>query len=161
MVRAARDLTHVGQLSSLLGAFFGTTFAHLFFQSYRELAPAPFWKPTSPSSTSPRSSASSSSNQPAFVNPNPYGGQKRAAGKVYTPKIYGFRVSERAKSGPRMQWMRLRPENPDELDLVDWRGRWIDDDDHYDDDEEQIDEDRPMEDFDPVSLCSQYTASAH
>ncbi|KAM5540463.1 hypothetical protein V8D89_005921 [Ganoderma adspersum] len=131
------------------GAFFGTTFAHLFFQSYRELAPAPFWKHASPSSTSPRSSASSSSNQPPFVNPNPYGGQKRAAGKVYIPKIYGFRVSERAKSGPRMQWMRLRPENAEELDLVDWRGRWIDDDDHYDDDEEHVDEDRPMEDFDP------------
>ncbi|KAG5220694.1 casein kinase regulatory [Salix suchowensis] len=29
---------------TLPGAFFGTTFAHLFFQSYRELAPAPFWK---------------------------------------------------------------------------------------------------------------------
>ncbi|KAH9943480.1 casein kinase II regulatory subunit-domain-containing protein [Epithele typhae] len=130
------------------GAFFGTTFAHLFFQSYRELSPAPFWKPSSPSSTSPRSSASSSSNQPPFVNPIPHGGQKRAAGKVYTPKIYGFRVSERAKSGPRMQWMRLRPENPEELDLVDWRGRWIDDDEHYDDDDERVDEDRPMEDFD-------------
>lgn len=134
------------------GAFFGTTFAHLFFQSYRELAPAPFWKHASPSSTSPRSSASSSSNQPPFVNPNPYGGQKRAAGKVYIPKIYGFRVSERAKSGPRMQWMRSRPENAEELDLVDWRGRWIDDDDHYDDDEEHVDEDRPMEDFDPVTV---------
>ncbi|KAI0353616.1 hypothetical protein OH77DRAFT_1427304 [Trametes cingulata] len=130
------------------GAFFGTTFAHLFFQSYRELAPAPFWKPISPSSTSPRSSASSSSNQPPFVNPNPYGGQKRAAGKVYVPKIYGFRVSERAKSGPRMQWMRLRPENPEELDLVDWRGHWIDDDEHYGDEEEPADEDRPMEEFD-------------
>ena len=84
------------------------------------------------------------------MNPNQYGGQKRAAGRVYIPKIYGFRVSERAKSGPRMQWMRLRPENAEELDLVDWRGRWIDDDDHYDDDEEHVDEDRPMEDFDPV-----------
>ena len=133
------------------GAFFGTTFAHLFFQSYRELAPAPFWKPSSPTSISPRSSASSSSNQPPFVNPNPHGGQKRAAGKVYTPKIYGFRVSERAKCGPRMQWMRLRPETTEELDLVDWRGRWIDDDDHYEDDQGHIDEDRPMEDFDPVS----------
>ncbi|KAI0650766.1 casein kinase II regulatory subunit-domain-containing protein [Trametes meyenii] len=133
------------------GAFFGTTFAHLFFQSYRELAPAPFWKPPSPSSASPRSSASSSSNQPPFVNPNPHGGQKRAAGKVYVPKIYGFRVSERAKSGPRMQWMRLRPESTEELDLVDWRGHWIDDEEHYGDEGEPADEDRPMEDFDPVS----------
>lgn len=52
-----------------------------------------------------------------------------------------------------MQWMRQRPENPEQLDLVDWRGRWIDDDDHYEDDEEHIDEDRPMEDFDPVSCA--------
>lgn len=50
-----------------------------------------------------------------------------------------------------MQWMRLRPENAEELDLVDWRGHWIDDDEHYNDEEERADEDRPMEDFDPVS----------
>ena len=143
-----------GRNRACAGAFFGTTFAHLFFQSYRELAPAPFWKASSPSSTSPRSSASSASNQPPFVNPNPYGGQQRAAGKVYIPKIYGFRVSERAKCGPRMQWMRARPENAEELDLVDWRGRWIDDDDQYDDDEGHVDEDRPMEDFDPVRIAS-------
>lgn len=85
-----------------------------------------------------------------MVNPNPYGGQKRAAGRVYTPKIYGFRVSERAKSGPRMRWLRLRPENAAELDQVDWRGRWIGSDDDYDDDEEEVD--GPMEDFDPVSM---------
>ncbi|TCD68198.1 casein kinase 2 regulatory subunit [Steccherinum ochraceum] len=143
------------------GAFFGTTFAHLFFQSYRLLAPAPFWKPSSNSSMSPRSSASSSSQQqnseqqsqtasqqtPQFVNPNPNGGQRKAAGKVYVPRIYGFKVSERAKCGPRMQWLRVRPQDPEELDLVDWRGQWYEDAD--DDYEEEEDEDRPMEDFDP------------
>ncbi|KAI0638141.1 casein kinase II regulatory subunit-domain-containing protein [Trametes polyzona] len=132
------------------GAFFGTTFAHLFFQSYRELAPAPFWKPLSP----PSNSSHTSFEQGPFVNPNPYGGQKRAAGKVYVPKIYGFRVSERAKCGPRMQWMRLRPEDPEELDHVDWRGRWIDDNEHYGDEAGPADEDRPMEDFDPVRVLS-------
>ena len=62
---------------------------------------------------------------------------------------YGFKVSERAVSGPRMQWMRLRPQDPSELDAVDWRGRWYkeDDEDDYDDSEEGQ-EDRPMEDFD-------------
>jgi len=130
------------------GAFFGTTFAHLFFQSYRELAPAPFWKPGS-ASMSPRSSASSSSQaQPPFVNPNPHGGQRRAEGRVYEPKIYGFKVSEKAKSGPRMQWMRQRPQDPAELDHVDWRGQWYDDED-YEEEEEEHNEDRPMEDFDP------------
>ncbi|KZT12496.1 uncharacterized protein LAESUDRAFT_739895 [Laetiporus sulphureus 93-53] len=139
------------------GAFFGTTFAHLFFQSYRELAPAPFWKPPSSTSSSgsPHSSASAGSpveSQP-FVNPNPHGGQKKAAGRIYVPKIYGFKVSDRAMSGPRMQWMRLRPWSPDELDEVDWRGRFIDDDDDYaDEEEDDVDEDRPMEDFDPDAV---------
>ncbi|KAK7061783.1 casein kinase II subunit beta [Favolaschia claudopus] len=128
------------------GAFFGTTFAHLFFQNYRESAPAPFWKPPASggSSLSPRSSTANR-NLP-FVNPNPYGGQKRAAGYVYVPRIYGFKVSERAKCGPRMQWLRLRPETAEELDQVDWRGRWIDEDEYEDDEDEQ---DRQMEDFDP------------
>ena len=145
----------VGDGIAFSGAFFGTTFPHLFFQSYRELAPAPFWKPSSSGngdrSSSARSSSDSRSSQ--FVNPNPHGGQKRAAGYVYVPRIYGFKVSERAKSGPRMQWLRLRPETPEELDMVDWRGRWIDDedeDDSYDDDEDE--RDRRMEDFDPVKL---------
>ncbi|KAF9075718.1 casein kinase II regulatory subunit-domain-containing protein [Rhodocollybia butyracea] len=135
------------------GAFFGTTFAHLFFQTYRELSPAPFWKATSSSShASPRSSTGSVSQNATFVNPNPHGGQKRAAGYVYVPRIYGFKVSERAKCGPRMQWLRLRPESSEELDMVDWRGRWLDDDEDYDDEEEEEEEDRQMEDFDPVCI---------
>lgn len=46
-----------------------------------------------------------------------------------------------------MQWLRLRPESPEELDMVDWKGRWIDEDDEEDYEEE--DDDRQMEDFDP------------
>ncbi len=51
-----------------------------------------------------------------------------------------------------MQWMRLRPESPEDLDEVDWRGRWIDDEeDQYDDGiDGEAEEDRRMEDFDPV-----------
>ena len=37
-------------------------------------------------------------------------------GKVYEPKIYGFKVSERARSGPRMSWLRKRPLNISDLD---------------------------------------------
>ena len=48
--------------------------------------------------------------------------------------------------------MRMRPVSPEELDMVDWRGRWIDDDEEYDEEEEE--EDRQMEDFDPVSTLS-------
>ena len=36
--------------------------------------------------------------------------------KIYEPKIYGFRVSERAKSGPRMRWLRSKPGDLNELD---------------------------------------------
>ncbi|KAF8138395.1 casein kinase II, regulatory subunit [Boletus edulis] len=139
-------------------AFFGTTFAHLFFQSYRELSPAPFWKPSSSteSSLSPGRSPDSvnSSQRPPFVNPNPHGGQKRPEGRIYEPRIYGFKVSERAKSGPRMQWLRLRPQSPEELDMVDWRGRWIDDEEYgdVDDDDDNEEVDKQMEDFDPVKL---------
>jgi casein kinase II subunit beta len=37
-------------------------------------------------------------------------------GKMYEPKIYGFKVSERARSGPRMAWLRDRPSDTKELD---------------------------------------------
>lgn len=37
-------------------------------------------------------------------------------GKVYEPRIYGFKVSERARSGPRMGWLRKRPLDIQELD---------------------------------------------
>ena len=47
--------------------------------------------------------------------------------------------------------MRLRPQDPEELDMVDWRGRFYDDEDDEYDHEDGAEEDRPMEDFDPVS----------
>jgi casein kinase II subunit beta len=37
-------------------------------------------------------------------------------GKIYEPKIYGFKVSERAKGGPRMKWLRNKPLDINELD---------------------------------------------
>lgn len=39
-------------------------------------------------------------------------------GNIYEPRIYGFRVSELAKSGPRMKWLRSRPLDMNELDEV-------------------------------------------
>ncbi|KAB5583022.1 casein kinase II subunit beta-1 [Coniochaeta sp. 2T2.1] len=38
------------------------------------------------------------------------------AGKIYEPRVYGFRVAEIAKSGPRMQWLRNKPADITELD---------------------------------------------
>lgn len=37
-------------------------------------------------------------------------------GNIYEPRIYGFRVSEIAKTGPRMKWLRSRPVDVNELD---------------------------------------------
>ena len=65
------------------GAFFGTTFPHLFFMTFPELLPA-------------------------------------STGEIYVPKIYGFKVSAHAKSGPRMTWLReCLKTNQDSEDLMD------------------------------------------
>ncbi|KAI8639962.1 casein kinase II, regulatory subunit [Parasitella parasitica] len=61
------------------GSHFGTTFAHLLFETYSELIPKP--KP-----------------------------------HIYQPRIFGFRVNERSRAGPRMQWLRMRPEEYTEAD---------------------------------------------
>lgn len=105
---------------------------------------------------SPRSSnnsptggaAGSGDDNGSFVNPNPHGGKKRPAGKVYVPTLFGFRVSEKARSGPRMAWLRLRPESTEELDAVDWRGQWKEDAGGDDDDEDADVGGGPMESFD-------------
>ena len=36
--------------------------------------------------------------------------------KIYEPRIFGFRVNERSRSGPRMQWLRMRYTEEDEDD---------------------------------------------
>lgn len=116
-----------------IGAYFGSTFAALFFQTYPELLAQPF--APSPSSL-PQSTTTSTAPSPSpspyapvggetITNPNPHGGQRPALGRVYTPKIYGFKVSERARSGPRMRWLRDRPSRAEELDTVDNKGRFL------------------------------------
>lgn len=133
------------------GAFFGTTFPHLLFQTYRDLAPSPIAPPgTNSASLNTQSplqavpqrngiasggaegnhagdsaasgareagsrvpvsdAANASTLQPELL------GQRSPQARLYTPRIYGFRVSELAKSGPRMRWLRMRPESFDELD---------------------------------------------
>lgn len=134
------------------GAFFGTTFPHLLFQCYREIAPciiAPagsnanslnLWASTSRGTEGDQYKENSDSADPADIaassqleaelsarpssRPSPAAalnsqlvGQKEPQARLYTPRIYGFRVSELAKSGPRMRWMRMRPESWKELEL--------------------------------------------
>ncbi|RMD44687.1 hypothetical protein DV735_g391, partial [Chaetothyriales sp. CBS 134920] len=67
-------------------------------------------------------------------------------GKIYEPKIYGFRVSDRAKCGPRMKWLRSKPVDINELDEAKlWHERYggdVDGDGDMDaDDQDGTDED--------------------
>ncbi|KAH8697243.1 casein kinase II beta subunit CKB1 [Talaromyces proteolyticus] len=126
------------RFQSVDGAFFGTTFGCLFFMTFPELdvggnraesilSPASLSAGTTNQS---RSSSLTSSialtaptqeqppNQPAQINGmlTSNFGPGLGPGKIYEPRIYGFRVSERAKSGPRMQWLRMKPLDINQLD---------------------------------------------
>ena len=127
------------------GAFFGTTFGCLFFMTFPELDVGGHKPPEKslPDVASPlggpkdgRSSLSSSlTSQPNHSTPaqqhqaplppqpdmiNGVAPRNLAPGlglgNIYEPRIYGFRVSEFAKTGPRMKWLRSRPADVNELD---------------------------------------------
>lgn len=55
--------------------------------------------------------------------------------KIYEPRIYGFRVSEIARSGPRMQWLRDKPSDLSELDEA---RRFAEENPESDDDDESM-----------------------
>ncbi|CAJ2504931.1 Uu.00g123250.m01.CDS01 [Anthostomella pinea] len=55
--------------------------------------------------------------------------------RIYEPRIYGFRVSEVARSGPRMQWLREKPEDLSELDEA---RRFVEENPDSDDDDESM-----------------------
>ncbi|CAO3616864.1 unnamed protein product [Cunninghamella echinulata] len=64
-----------------------------------------------------------------------------ARGHIYQPKIFGFRVNERSRAGPRMQWLRMRPPE------------YIMNDDEYDEDDLENEEiyEEEEEDTQPIS----------
>lgn len=126
------------RFQSVDGAFFGTTFGSLFLMTFPDLdigakrAEAGL-SPTSPANTNTnqsRSSSLASSGAMTVTSPEPPPNQPTqingmltsnfapglGEGHIYEPKIYGFKVSERAKSGPRMQWLRMKPADITELD---------------------------------------------
>lgn len=94
------------------GAFFGTTFGCLFFMTFPELPVSGRGEASSPTSVSEDKSQPLESNGVSTSNLAPGLG----AGRVYEARIYGFKVSERAKSGPRMKWLRMKPDDVRELD---------------------------------------------
>ncbi|CAD6892062.1 unnamed protein product [Tilletia laevis] len=130
------------RFSGVDGAYFGTTFPHLFLQNYRDLEPSPIAIPSGssrsaqaqpadanaaataagvPSSQTSTTSWADGTNganaaQANALQPVPGGvldpqliGSKPPQTRIYTPRVYGFKVSEHAKSGPRMRWMRMKP----------------------------------------------------
>ncbi|KAL2001269.1 hypothetical protein VTN02DRAFT_1958 [Thermoascus thermophilus] len=124
------------RFQSVDGAFFGTTFGCLFLMTFPDLDIGPRLdpgiSPTSPATNTnqSRSSSLTSSGAMAITSPEPPPNQPTqingmltsnlapglGQGKIYEPRIYGFRVSERAKSGPRMKWLRMKPTDINELD---------------------------------------------
>ncbi|TKY85062.1 hypothetical protein EX895_006142 [Sporisorium graminicola] len=126
------------------GAFFGTTFPHLLYQCYRDLFPsiiapkqaveavgaqqvqyapqqqadAADASETTPSATE-ATATEARTEAPVHRTIQPEQLGKRVPyTRTYTPKIYGFKVSEYAKTGPRMKWMRMRPTSLDQLDRL-------------------------------------------
>lgn len=142
------------------GAFFGTTFGSLFFMTYPDLdiggarnsssgaadalvaLQAANQEAKSRNNTTPSNITSINGVAPHSLAPG------LGAGNIYEPRIYGFRVSERARSGPRMKWLRMRPADITELDET--RRYW----------EERADEkDRP--DDDDLNMVDVHGSKGH
>ena len=107
------------------GAFFGTTFGSLFFMTFTDLDIG--GSRTAAAGAAEALAAIQAANQEAKAR----GGAPITSingvdpanlapglgiGNIYEPRIYGFRVSERARSGPRMKWLRMKPTDVTELD---------------------------------------------
>lgn len=94
------------------GAFFGRTFGSLFLLTFPEYDLTKRGADVLSTATSRISIDEELVNGMYAKNIAPNLGP----GHIYQPKIYGFRVSERARSGPRMQWLRDRPSDVKDLD---------------------------------------------
>lgn len=121
---------------SVDGAFFGTTFGCLFFMTFPDLDFTPrvdrTLSPMSPSHANQSRSSSltpsaafnrTSPEMPLPPQPTEINGVRTinfcpglGQGKTYESRIYGFRVSERSRVGPRMGWLRMKPTDIRELD---------------------------------------------
>lgn len=119
------------------GAYFGTTFGCLFLMTFPE-DPITNKQPSaleqlsaagddpsgnrslyiSPTTTSSQRSGNAPTSQPVEINgvPTYNFGPGLGKGHIYEPRIYGFKVSERSKAGPRMRWLRMKPDDVTELD---------------------------------------------
>ncbi|KAG4425640.1 casein kinase 2 regulatory subunit [Cadophora malorum] len=101
------------------GAFFGRTFGALFLMTFPDYDITKKGVEAIAGSHSNRTlQAASDGEEKEKINGMNAANLAPSLGKgnMYEPKIYGFRVSERARSGPRMAWLRDRPEDIRDLD---------------------------------------------
>ncbi|KAI9145341.1 hypothetical protein BKA69DRAFT_1050928 [Paraphysoderma sedebokerense] len=116
------------------GAFFGSTFPHLLFQTFPDyyasllslLQPKDAIPSLNPSSTSSPVPSSSDFDTDAHADIRPKSrlrsrpqgfGHSRSSSltestslqQLYVPKIFGFRVHESSKAGPKATWLRWQP----------------------------------------------------
>ena len=101
------------------GAFFGRTFGALFLLTFPDYDIS---KGVQAIAGLPHPRGSATSNSADGDEKEKINGMNASnlapglgEGHMYSPKIYGFKVSERARSGPRMGWLRNRPSNVQEL----------------------------------------------
>ncbi|KAL1840900.1 hypothetical protein VTJ49DRAFT_7642 [Mycothermus thermophilus] len=112
------------------GAFFGRTFGALFLLTFPEYD-------LSRSAAEAAASLGRAADEQGMINGmyacNIAPGLGRD--KIYEPRIYGFRVSELSRSGPRMQWLRNKPNDMSVLDEARRFHAEHDDEDDSDDDQ--------------------------
>ncbi|KAF1837183.1 hypothetical protein BDW02DRAFT_566232 [Decorospora gaudefroyi] len=129
------------------GAFFGTTFPSLFFMTFTDLdiggglrsntsATIDALAQIQTQSADGKSRNTTPSNVTSINGVAPHNlAPGLGIGNTYEPRIYGFRVNERARSGPRMKWLRWRPTDVTELDET--RRYW----EEHDEDADRPDDD--------------------
>ncbi|KAA8898366.1 casein kinase II beta 1 subunit [Sphaerosporella brunnea] len=102
------------------GAYFGTTFPTLFLMTFPELDISGTGRKDVTASSNLNSSGGrkgANNNTLPPINGVPANNiaPGLGKGKRYEMRIYGFRVNERARSGPRMGWLRDKPQDLEEL----------------------------------------------
>lgn len=103
------------------GAYFGTTFPTLFLMTFPELdiqgtGRKDVTASSALNSAGGKKGAGNNTLQPINGVPANNIAPGLGKGKKYEMRIYGFRVNERARSGPRMGWLRDKPEDLAEID---------------------------------------------
>ncbi|KAJ3329389.1 casein kinase 2 regulatory subunit [Blyttiomyces sp. JEL0837] len=101
------DLYHPreAKFQNIDGAFFGTTFPHLLYLSYPHLIP-----PLKSNDSQPPGQRIITDGEDEETRP--YEDEPLPDYQVYIPRIFGFRISERSRTGPRMSWLRWKEGMP-------------------------------------------------